>query len=171
MKVMGLSTQRENYYTIECFDRDGRLKWADQVRNLVTTEGLNDSLDKHLKGSGYTAAWYVGLTGASPSVAAGDTLASHAGWSEVTAYDEATRPALTLGSVAAGSVDNSASKARFTVSADGTAIGGAFIASDATKGGTSGVLYGGGALSGGNRTLADGDYLDVTAVCTAEAAA
>ena len=79
------------------------------------------------RASNYSAAWYVGLTSATPTVVAGNTMATHAGWTEVTAYDEATRPALTLGSVAAGSVDNSASKARFTISTNGTAIGGAFV--------------------------------------------
>lgn len=37
----------ENFYFIECYDKDGNLKWTDEARNLVVTEGLNDSLDKH----------------------------------------------------------------------------------------------------------------------------
>lgn len=157
------------HYRIEARGPDGRLKWVEDFHNLVVTAGLNDSLDKHFKGSTYTAAWYVGITGATPSFAAGDTMGSHGGWTEVTAYDEATRPALTLGDVAAGSVDNSASKARFTVSTNGTAIGGAFITSNNTRGGGTGTLYGGGAFSAGNKTLDDGDTLDVTITLTAAA--
>lgn len=167
---MDIQKKLENYYEIECRDKNGNLKWVEKITNLVTTEGLNDSLDKHLKGSNYSAAWYLGLTGASPVFAAGDTMASHAGWTEVTAYSESTRPALVFGSVAAGSVNNSASKASYTVNADNTQIGGAFTVSNNTKGGTSGILYGGGAFAGGNKTLSNGDTLNVTITCTAAAA-
>lgn len=147
-----------------------RPMWADEFSNLVTTAGLNDSLDKHLKGSAYTAAWYVLLTDGTPTPAAGDTMASHAGWTEVTAYDEATRAALTLGSVSAGSVDNSANKAQFTIDTNGTTIGGAGITSDDTPGATDGILYGVGAFSAGDKVLDDDDTLDVTITCTAAAA-
>ncbi len=159
----------KNHFRIECFDRDGKLKWLDEFDNLVVTAGLNDSLDKHLKGSAYTAAWYVGITAGSPTFAAGDTMASHAGWTEVTAYTEANRPTLTLGAVSGGSVDNSASKAEFSISSDGTTVGGAFVVSNSTKGGSTGTLYGGGAFTGGNRTLGNGDTLNVQVTCTATA--
>lgn len=165
---MDLGITRSTHYKIECY-RKGKLIWTEEFDNLVVNAGLNDSLDKHLKGSNYTAAWYVGLTGATPTVAAGDTMGSHAGWTEVTAYDEATRPALTLGSVSGQSVDNSASKAVFTIATDGTAIGGAFVASNSTKGGGTGTLYGGGAFTGGNKSLSDNDVLSVTVTCTAAA--
>lgn len=158
------------HYRVECFDPNGNLKWFDEFDNLVVTAGLNDSLDKHFKGSSYSAAWYVGLADGTPEFAAGDTMASHAGWAEVTAYDEATRPALTLGSVAAGSVDNSASKAAFTISADDTTIGGAFITTDNVIGATDGILYGGGAFTAGDKVLDDGDILNVTVTLTAAAA-
>ena len=166
---MDFGIKRSTHYDIECRDKFGNLKWIDEIDNLVVTAGLNDSLDKHLKGSTYTAAWYVGLTDGTPTVAAGDTMASHAGWTEVVAYDEAVRQALTLGSVAAGSVDNSASKAVFTCSTDATTIGGAFIASVSTKEGATGVLYGAGAFTGGDKTIGDGDTLTITVTCTAAA--
>lgn len=160
----GLTTR----YEIEARDADGNLLWREDIHNLVVTAGLNDSLDKHFKGSGYTAAWYVGLTGNSPTFAAADTMASHGGWTEVTAYDEANRQALTLGAVAAGSVDNSASKAVFTISTNSTAVGGAFIVANNTKDGSTGVLYGGAAFSA-NRTLNDNDTLTITVTLTATA--
>ena len=166
---MDFGIKRSTHYDIECRDKFGNLKWIDEIDNLVVTAGLNDSLDKHLKGSTYTAAWYVGLTDGTPTVAAGDTMASHAGWTEVVAYDEAVRQALTLGSVAAGSVDNSASKAVFTCSTDATTIGGAFITSVNTRGGTTGILYGGGAFSAGDKVIGDGDSLTITVTCTAAA--
>jgi hypothetical protein len=165
---MNLGIKRGTHYKVECF-RKGQLLWVDEFDNLVVNAGLNDSLDKHLKGSSYTAAWYVGLVGATPTFAAADAEAGHAGWSEVTAYDEAARQALTLGSVSSQSVSNTASKAVFTISTNSTAVGGAFISSASSKTGTVDTLYGGGAFSGGNKTLSDGDVLNVTVTLTAAA--
>jgi hypothetical protein len=157
--------KRSTHYLIECV-RDGVTVWSEEFDNLVVTAGLNDSLDKHLKGSGYTAAWYVGLTGSSPTYDAGDTLITHSGWTEVANYT-GDRKALVLGSVSGGSVDNSASKASYTISSGGADVGGAFICTAAT--GTSGILYGGGAFSQ-NRSLLENDVLNVTVTLTAAAA-
>lgn len=157
-----------NHFKVECFDRDGKLKWVEEFDNLVVDVGIDDALDKYLKGSGYTASFFVGLTDGTPTVAAGDTMASHAGWVEVTAYSESVRQTLTLGTVASKSVDNSASKAAFSINAT-TTVGGAFIATNSTKGGTTGILYGAGAFSGGDKAAADGDSLNVTITLTGSA--
>ncbi len=159
-----LSTQ----YHVECIKPDGTLRWAEDFHNLVTTAGLNDSLDKHFKGSSYTAAWYVGLVDDNPTFNAADTMGSHAGWTEADDYDEATREVLTLGTPAAGSVDNSASKASFTMSAT-VVIAGVFLTTVSTKNGTTGVLYGEGAFTGGDRSCQDNDTLNVTVTLTASA--
>jgi hypothetical protein len=165
--VSSVEKRLKNRYVLEAF-RDGKLLWVEDFDNLVVDVGLNDSLDKHLKGSGYTAAWYVGVVGATPTFAVGDTMGgAHAGWTEQTTYDEATRPVLTLGTVASKSVDNSASKAVFTISGTVT-LGGAFIVTTNNKGGTTGILYGGGVFSQ-NRALVDNDVLNVTITCTAAA--
>ncbi len=155
-----------NTYRFEAHDKDGNLLWVEEVHNLVTTEGKNDVLSKYFKGSSYTAAWYVGITGATPTFAAGDVMNSHSGWTEVVAYSESVRQTLTLGTPSSGSVDNSASKATFTINADGTAIGGGFITSNSTKSGTTGTLYGGAAFTGGNKTLGNTDTLTVTVTLT-----
>lgn len=156
------------HYKVECIGADGQVKWVDEFDNLVVNAGLDDSLDKHLKGSTYTAAWYVGLTDDTPSFAAGDTMSSHVGWVEAEGYSEGTREALTLGTVSGQSVDNSASKASFSINATDV-IGGAFITSVSTKGGTTGILYGGGAFTEGDRSVVSGDTLNVTVTFTAAA--
>lgn len=159
------------HYHVECRDKYGVLKWTDDFDNLVVTEGLNDSLTQHFKGVAYTAAWYVGLTDGTPTFAAGDTMAgAHAGWTEVVAYDEAVRQTLTLGAVAGGSVNNSGAPATFTISVDGTTIGGAFVVTSNVKGGAGGTLYGGGAFTAGDKSLDDDDTLAVTITLTAAAA-
>lgn len=143
--------------------------WVDEFHNLVVNTGLDDLLDKRFKGSSYTAADYVGVTDGAPTFAAGDTMASHAGWAEVTAYSQGTRPALTLGTVSSQSVDNSASKATFSINGT-TTIGGAFVTTNSTKGGSTGILYGGGALTEGDRDLINGDSLSVQVTLTTAAA-
>jgi hypothetical protein len=157
--------KRSSLYTVECVGPDGKVKWTEEIHNLVVDAGLNDSLDKHFKGSTYTAAWYVFITTASNTFAAADTMSSHAGWTESAVYSNATRPALTLGTVSGKSVDNSASKAVFNINAGGT-VGGAGICTDSTKSGSTGTLYGGAAFSA-NRTVASGDTLNVTITLTA----
>ena len=146
-------------YEVECYDDQGNLKWSDIIDNLVVDTGLNDMLDKWLKGSTYTAAFYVGLCVTSTPVA-GDTMASHAGWTESSAYTEANRQTLTLGTVSAKSVNNSASKAVFSINGTAT-ITGAFVSTNNTKGGTTGTLISGGAFSGGSKAVSSGDTLNV----------
>ena len=167
--VMKLGGNRRFVFHIECLDKDGNLKWEDTFDDLVVNVGLDDSLDKHLKGSAYTAAWYVGLTDGTPTVAAGDTMASHVGWTEITDYSESVRQTLTLGTVSSQSVDNSASKAVYSINGTAT-VGGAFVVTDSTKGGTSGILYGAGAFTTGDKSVSSGDTLNVTVTCTTAAA-
>ncbi len=167
---LNLGQRFNTHYVVECFGPDGVLRWVEKFDNIVVNTGLDDILNEYFKGSGYTAAHYVGLTDGTPTVAAGDTMASHAGWVEVTAYDEAVRQTLTLGSVSGQSVDNSASKAVFTIDSDSTTIGGAFVTTDSTKGGAGGTLYGAGAFTAGDKTIDDNDVLNVTVTLTAAAA-
>lgn len=150
-------------YRFEAFGKDGTPLWVEEIHNLVTTVGKNDVLNKYFKGSAYTAAWYVGLKG--PGTAAvSDTMASHSGWAEVTGYSESVRPALTLGTVSGGSVNNSAAKATYSINATVT-IAGAFLVNNSAKGGTTGELYSVGDFAAA-RTLASGDSLQVTITLT-----
>ena len=112
-------------------------------------------------------SWYLGLYGAASSnnPAAGDTMSSHAGWTEVTDYTEATRPAATFVAATTANpsvVTNSASKAQFTMNATVT-VGGAFLTSNNTKGGTSGTLFSAKDFSApGDRSVVSGDVVLVT---------
>src|ERR1044072_10029797 len=67
-------------------DKFGNVKWTEKWDNLVTNQGLNYLLSVGLAGGTADSTWFVGLISASPTPAAGDTQASHGGWTEVTAY-------------------------------------------------------------------------------------
>jgi hypothetical protein len=154
-------------FKVECFDSEGNHKWTTQSPNLVVNVGLADMNDKYFSGSSYTATWFLGLYGAAATndPAAGDTAASHAGWTEVTAYSQATRPACTFGSATTADpsvIDNSASVAVFSINGT-TTVGGAFLISNSTKGGTTGVLFSAADFqSPGDRAVTNGDTLNVT---------
>ena len=154
-------------FTVQCHDADGNLKWEAEKHNLVVNVGLQDMNAKYFTGSGYTAAWYIGLYGAAASnnPASGDTMASHAGWTEVTAYSQATRPVCTFGvpTTADPSVaTNASAPATYNINA-ATTIGGAFLTTSSTKGGATGTLFSAADFQApGDRTVVSGDILTVT---------
>lgn len=153
-----IAARAKSTYTFECRDSAGNLKWREVVDNLVTTAGLNKLLDATFKTGLASPAWYVGLKGAG-TIAAGDTMSSHAGWTESAAYSESVRQTLTLGTIASGAVSNSASKAVFTMNATATIAGG-FVTDSNTKSGTTGVLYGATDFAS-SRSVLSGDTLTV----------
>lgn len=148
-------------YNVQCLDSDGQVKWTDTIENLVVTVGKNDLLDKYFAGSAYTAAWYMGLVdgASSPTYAAGDTLASHAGWTESTAYSGTNRATVAWNAASAGSKASTATS--FSINATAT-IAGALLTVTQVRATTTGVLYSAGSFSGGNRSVANGDTLNVT---------
>jgi hypothetical protein len=161
------SATASGVFTITCYGPDGQIKWAESLTNLVVNQGLQSMVAQYMTGATYTATWYVGLygAGASNDPAAGDTAASHAGWTEVTPYSNATRPACTFGTATTANpsvISNSASPAIYTIDATST-VGGAFLISDNNKGGTSGVLFSASDFAApGDRNVAAADTINVT---------
>jgi hypothetical protein len=162
-------------YYIECRDKDGNLKWSAETHNLVVNGGLQDMNSKYFTGSTYTATWYIGLYGAAASnnPAASDTASSHAGWTEVTPYSNATRPACSFGTATTADpsvITNSLSPAQFNINATQT-VGGAFLISNNVKGGSLGILFSASDFqSPGDRSVASGDTLNVTYTFSLDAA-
>lgn len=91
---------------------------AHQVhKNLVTTEGRNKALQVLVANTGLVSAWRVALGATDYTPVAGLTAASFVtDTGEFTDYDEPARPEFVDGTIASGSVSNSASKAEFTIS-------------------------------------------------------
>jgi len=152
-------------FTIQCLDKDGNLKWQDEAHNLVVNVGLKDMNDKYFAGAAYTAAWYLGLiTGpaASTTIVAGDTLASHGGWTEDTNYS-GNRKAVTFSAATTADpsvITNSGSPSPFSMTGT-TTVAGAFLTNQVT--GTSGVLFSASDFQApGDRSVVSGDTLNVT---------
>ncbi len=164
------AAEAHGHYTVECFDKDGVLKWSDTIDNLVTTVGKNLALDTFLAGSAYTVVGpYIGLINTNASAAAiGDTMASHAGWLEVGNANaptySGTRKTAAWSAASAGAKALSAALS-FAITSAGT-VGGCFLVFGAgavnTIDSTAGVLYSAGAFTGGSKTVANGDTLNVS---------
>jgi hypothetical protein len=154
-------------YFAECRDKDGNLKWTAEGDNLVVNAGLQYMAGVALTSTAQITTWYVGLYGAAASntPAAGDTMSSHTGWTEIDCYSDANRPTATFAPATNANpsvVTNTSNKAVFNIDATAT-VGGAFLTSNNTILGTSGTLFSAADFqSPGDRSVVSGDVLSVT---------
>jgi hypothetical protein len=165
-KKFGESAAGGGVFHFKCYDKDGNLKWEDSAKNLVVNGGLQDMNTKYFKGVTYTAAWYIGLVNDSgfSAYAAGDTLASHAGWTETTAYSGGNRATATFGTATTADpsvINNSGSPAVFSITGTVT-VRGAFLCDVQSNSSTSGLLFSVSNFTGGNRSVVNGDTLNVS---------
>jgi hypothetical protein len=136
-------------------------------KNLVVNAGLAYMAGTALTSVTQITTWYIGLygAGASNTPAAGDTMASHAGWTEVVPYSNATRVQATFVTATTANpsvVTNTASPATFNINATST-VGGAFLTSGSAKSGTTGTLFSAADFSApGDRSVVSGDIISVT---------
>ena len=150
--------------------RNGKIidRWSEQ--NLMVDEGITSVMDVALSGGTQITAWYVVCFEDNHTPGASDTYATP-GYTETTAYDEATRPAWTEAGVSAKVITNSASKASFTFNATKTIYGSALVgggSAPTTKGNTAGggTLMCESQFTGGSKLVESTDVLKVTVTIT-----
>ena len=143
--------------------RPPALLYDELSRNLITNAGLDELLDVGLSHAATQANWYMALkdTGAP---AAGDTMASHAGWATISPYSNANDPEWSDAGVSSQSVDNSGSTADFTIN-ETDEVFGAFLKDNNTVDSSSGLLFSSTDF-GASRNVISGDTLKVTATFT-----
>jgi hypothetical protein len=167
----------EGHYHVECFDKDGNLKWADDIENVVCTDGKNAAFQAIFKASAFTSTVYMGLIGnvtytaptlATYTAAAINTAGSANSWNEAAATTCAARQAPSFAVPSLGAVALSTART-FSMLATDT-INGCFVlitsvalvAPVATVGSTAGALWSAGQFNGGAKTVASGDTLNVS---------
>ena len=164
--TLGETVGAGGVYTVTCVGADGVEKWSDTFHNLVVNQGLANMNGAYFAGTAQTTTWYLGLVtgpGSGTTFAAGDTLSSHAGWTESSAY-AGSRKTVTFGAATSGSpsgqsaISNTASPSSFVMNAT-VVIAGAFLASTTDN---SGILFSEGDFTGGDKSVASGDTLNVT---------
>jgi hypothetical protein len=173
----------EGYYTVECRDAAGNLKWEESFPNLVNAVGKELMLNTLLRTSGtYTTVGpFLGLIGgASPTFGTGsDTMTSHAGWTEFIAYTvggSAVRgtavfgAATSTGSTPSNVSTSAATAITYTITGGGGTVSGCFLVTGSgavsTQNSTAGTLYSAGAFATAKITTA-GDTVSVTYSTTA----
>jgi hypothetical protein len=136
-------------------------EWREFFPNGLTDAGLTDVWSVYLNGGTQKTSWYLGLIAESGFVEVdpGDTMSSHAGWSEYTGYNEAARVELT-GKVVAERLFTHTTPGAFTFGSTAS-IRGVFVVSNSTKGGSTGILLAT-ALYSAARSVQGGRTLQLT---------
>lgn len=164
-------TKAEGIYEAVCIGPDGKEKWRDTIINTVVTVGKNLALDTYLAGSSYTVVGpFMGLISSVSfsAIAAADTMSSHAGWTEAGNANaptySGTRKTAAWSAASGGSKALSAALS-FAITGTGT-VKGAFLVYGSgavnTIDNTSGTLYSAGLFSGGDKTVGNGDTINVS---------
>jgi hypothetical protein len=106
---------------------------------MKVNDGRNKQISVMYCDGTKVSQWYIYLINAEgyTGVALTDTPASHAGWSELTGYASATRPAFVPGTPAGGLLTGSAAD---FVATTNIRIKGYGLVSSSTKGGTTGIF-------------------------------
>lgn len=126
-------------YHLKLTHVDGTVEYSED-HNMIPLEGRNHIMGVAFKGATQVPTWYIALYEGNYTPVDSVTAASFAGdATECTAYTPSTRVEWIEGAVAAGAVDNSASLAEFTFTANKVIYGGALLSSS-VKGGVTGVL-------------------------------
>lgn len=141
--------------------RNGEVIGVYQTTNGIVDVGVNSLLDVTFRNQTQIASWYMGLVDNSgfTAYANSDTMSSHSGWGELTAYSEATRPQWSPAAASARAVSNS-TPIDFTINGSGT-VKGVFITSNNTKSGTTGTLWATASFAS-TVPVINGDVLKVT---------
>jgi hypothetical protein len=169
---LGEEAHAKGVYTFKCFEYEGGpLLWEDKIDNVVCTLGKNLMLQSALTGSGYTVVGpYMGLISSvsyTTGPAAGDTMASHTGWTEAGSTNAPTfaaRGTPAFGTATAGAISLS-TPTSFTMTGAGT-LKGAFIVYGAgavsTLMSTAGTLLSAGTFTGGDQPVIAANVVQVS---------
>jgi len=143
------------FFVFECW-HGNRLVWRDRTHNMVVNAGLQHILDVTFASGTAVSVWHLGLALSSMTIASGDTMASHAGWTEATNYADGRKEYVDVRSNQ--SITNAASAATFTINTAGT-IGGGFLTNLSAG---SDILMAAATLTGGDRAVVDTDVINLT---------
>ncbi len=153
------------YFNCVLRDLDGNVKDEWMAPNIVVDEGLNHALTVLFTGAGQVAAWFVLLKDNTGDPLDGSETYGTKVFTELTDYDEATRPAYVEGAASGESIDNSGTPASFAINATITVFGAALVSVN-TKGDSGAGTMFCAANFASSKALSAGDTLEVTYTIT-----
>jgi len=145
-REMDTLLESKGHFVLEHW-RDGTLLETIPFPNGATDVGKQYMLGATFNGTTPITTWYFGLldgTSGTPTLASGDTMASHPGWTEFVTYDEGNRQTWVKAINTLNNTMASSAAAQFTVSnavSNPAYIAGGFLTSSSTRGGTAGTLW------------------------------
>jgi hypothetical protein len=114
-------------WDFECYDKNGKLKWAELNRpNIVTHEGLDAMLNIMFHASTQITTWYIAPVETDTAAAATMTYAVPV-YTEWDGYTEAARQAFVEAAASSQAITNSANKAVFTSNETKTLYGACLV--------------------------------------------
>jgi len=171
----------EGRYHVICRDSNGMIKWEEDFPNQVVQAGKILMMNNTLFSQTAIVGPYLGLvSGTGNTFSPTDTMATHAGWTEFTAYTTtgANRGTATFVTATGNAVTtpgsnivtSTAGAVTYTITAPGGTVGGCFLVTGtgavATISSTLGTLWSAGAFGTAKVTTA-GDTVAVTYSSTA----
>jgi len=159
-----------SHWDIECYDRNGKLKFTGHAENCCTAEGLNKLLNVMFHAAAAISTWYIALFETNTTPLDTHTYAVP-GYTECTAYDETVRQEFVEAEATGKSMSNTAAKATFTMNATKTLYGAALVGGGSPANGK-GDTAGGGVLYAAAKfdtakPVESGDTFKVTCTLTA----
>jgi primosomal replication protein N len=136
-----LENRELNEYLDRVLHRDSSVVWLHSGDNLVTDVGARWLINHSFVTPQASIPWYLILKSAGTGDNA-DTVASHASWTEITGYSQASRQLVSIAAITSGrSASNTASMASITANASITVAGFALISANTKGNTTAGVLF------------------------------
>lgn len=135
-----------------------------KFKNATCLAGVNDILSVYLGAGTQKTVWYLGLidNAGFSTLSTADTMASHGGWTESATYSEGVRQTWTPSAVSGQSITNPTA-AVFSINGTVT-LQGAFLVSNSTVSGTSGILWATGSFQS-TQSMVNGQQLKITYTC------
>jgi hypothetical protein len=158
-------------YSFVCRDHEGHLLWEAEAPNGLMDVGVQYLLNA-ISAAPTIAGPFLGLIGGAGTIAQGDTMGTHAGWTEVGGANipvyTGNRPQPTFSAAAVRSKAIT-TPASYTFSGTGATVMGAFLVLGSgavnTKDSTAGVLYSAGLFAPAQPVVA-GNVLSVSYTTT-----
>lgn len=149
------------HFEVECYGKDGKLKWKDRSKNIYVQEGRDYVLNSIFKNSAPDDPLFIGLfAGAVP---ADGWTNGNANGNENSSYTEGFHQEFVDGSLSGAAtrqLDNDASKATFNMDASVT-LKGAYMTNESAKDSATGTLLCASQFNESDRSVVSDDIVKV----------